>query len=278
MAEQISAALRRASAQLSSSSSARLDAELLLAHVLNWPRSRLFARSDEALDEAQAQAFAQLLGQRQDGVPIAYLLGQQEFWSLPLKVSADCLVPRPETEDLVAWALSQAPDDCRALDLGTGSGAIAIALAHERPNWRITATDSSPAALVLARNNANQHSCRIEWLSGSWFEPLHKQSFDLILSNPPYLAADDPHLPDLRHEPRRALVADQDGLADLQHITEMAPSHLKPGGLLALEHGMAQGALVRELLNTRGFTDVATQTDLAGLERFSHGRWAGSPP
>lgn len=277
MSTEIGGALRLAAGRLqASSASARLDAELLLAQVLGWPRSRLFARSEECLTAAQLSNFEQLLAQREAGAPVAYLLGQQEFWSLPLRVTADCLVPRPETEDLVAWVLQQDLPHNSVLDLGTGSGAIALALAHERSDWAITATDASAAALEVARSNAAQLGLSVAFALGDWFDALSPQHFDLIASNPPYLAADDPHLSDLQHEPHQALVAAAEGLADINQIIEQAPHFLHAGGQLVMEHGMSQGPAVRAQLHKRGFTEVVTQLDLAGLERFSHGRW-GAP-
>lgn len=257
----------------STSGSPALDAQLLLAHCLDWPRSRLFSYPEHNPETAQAKKFLDLIAQRSDKMPVAYLLGEQEFWSLPFHVNADCLVPRPETEDLVAWALEQKLGRGRVLDLGTGSGAIAIALAHERPHWSISASDASPAALQLARKNAARSNCDIEFKQSNWFQAIDTNDYDLILSNPPYLAQDDPHLPDLQHEPQQALIAEEQGMADLRHIAEQSPQFLVSGGLLAMEHGMSQGAQVRGLMQARGFEDVMTQPDLAGLERFTHGRW-----
>lgn len=273
-APRVDAALRAGTARLMDcSDSPELDAQLLLAKTLDWPRSRLFAYPEVLLTAAQQQHFEQLLKQRQAGQPVAYLLGEQEFWSLPLSVSDAVLVPRADTEELVAWALNAAGAQAQVLDLGTGSGAIAIALAHERPQWTLCASDRSAAALQLAAANARRHGLQIEWAEGSWLQPWQGRRFDLILSNPPYLAADDPHLPALRHEPASALVAGDDGLADLRQIIREAPAHLHDGGALALEHGLDQGAAVRALLQAAGFKQVATQHDLAGHERVSHGRW-----
>ena len=274
MPESVAALLQQARQILQNTSdSPELDAQLLLAHCLDWPRSRLFSHPEHTLEMAQAKQFLALITQRKDKVPVAYLLGEHEFWSLPLQVNPDCLVPRPETEDLVSWVLEQDLDNARVLDLGTGSGAIAIALAHERPHWTITASDASQTALQLARDNAARSNCNIEFVQGSWFQPIRGKNYDLIVSNPPYLADDDPHLADLQHEPQQALIAEEQGLADLRHIAEQAPLFLRGGGLLAMEHGMSQGAQVRDLLQARGFEDVATQRDLAGLERFTHGCW-----
>ena len=273
MPESVRRHLREAEQTLAMvSHSPRLDAELLLAHSLDWPRSRLYARSDEQLSAPAKQQFLELLAARSQGRPVAYLLGRQEFWSLTFEVGEGCLVPRPETEALVELALQHHDNDCRVLDLGTGSGAIAVAIAHERPHWQVTAVDASDRALHWAQRNAEQHGVRLELLQGDWFAPLGERRFDIILSNPPYVAARDPHLADLRFEPAEALSAGDDGLADLRRIVAAAPSHLHPGGLLAMEHGHAQGPAVRQLLQAAGFTSVVTAPDLTGLERISHGR------
>ncbi len=254
------------------STSPRLDAELLLAHVLNWPRSRLYARPEDHLPATERQRFRDLLAARAQGRPMAYLLGQQEFWSLPLELGEDCLVPRPETEMLVEFALALPDNTLEVLDLGSGSGAIAIAVKHERPLWQVCAVERDAKALTWARRNAQTHACAIEWRHGDWFAPLDGRRFDLILSNPPYIAATDPHLQALRFEPQQALIAGADGLDDLRKIIAAAPAHLKPAGHLALEHGMDQGAAVRQLLQDAGFVEVHSRADLAGLERISCGR------
>ncbi len=254
------------------SSSPRLDAELLLAHSLEWPRSRLYSQAQRALSpEARAQ-FLELLAARASGRPVAYLLGRQEFWSLDFELGDDCLVPRPETESLVELALAEPDGPRRVLDLGTGSGVIAIAIKRERPDWEVSAVDCSPGALRWARHNAARHNADVTFLEGRWFEPVSGRRFDLILANPPYIALGDPHLEALRHEPTQALVAGADGLADIRHICEQASAYLSPGGMLALEHGMDQAAAVRELLQAAGLRDIASERDLAGHERISHGR------
>lgn len=254
------------------SSSPRLDAELLLAHSLEWPRSRLYSQAQRALSpEARAQ-FLELLAARASGRPVAYLLGRQEFWSLDFELGDDCLVPRPETESLVELALAEPDGPRRVLDLGTGSGVIAIAIKRERPDWEVSAVDCSPGALRWARHNAARHDADVTFLEGRWFEPVSGRRFDLILANPPYIALGDPHLEALRHEPTQALVAGADGLADIRHICEQASAYLSPGGMLALEHGMDQAAAVRELLQAAGLRDIASERDLAGHERISHGR------
>lgn len=256
------------------SDSPRLDAELLLARSLEWPRSRLYARSEERLSDPARQRFLELLAARECGQPVAYLLGTQEFWSLDLELGQNCLVPRPETEGLVELALAESGDALSVLDLGTGSGAIAIAIAHERPHWRVSAVDMSTSALQWAQRNGERHGVTVRWLQGSWFEPVAGECFDTILSNPPYLAADDPHLARLQHEPVQALVSGPTGLEALDHIIKMAPEHLLPDGLLALEHGLEQGPAVRDLLQSAGLTAVVTHRDLAGHERISFGRRA----
>ena len=253
------------------------DAQLLLAYCLGWNRAELLARPDAEIPAPVAQAFAQLLKRLEAGEPLAYLTGEKEFWSLPLKVDASVLVPRPETERLVEAALevSGTRHSISALDLGTGSGAIALALAQERPGWRITATDNSVAALTVARHNAVRLGLdHVEFLDGSWFDPLASRRFNLIVSNPPYVAANDAALdePALTFEPRAALVAGQSGLEALAAIVRQAPQHLEAGGQLLMEHGWDQGAATRSLLAGAGFSNIRTLNDLAGRERVTAGQ------
>lgn len=268
--------LEDASRQLHSDS-ARLDAEILLACVLGKPRSHLHAWPERELPPETRARFAALLARRASGEPVAHLTGVREFWSLPLAVTADTLIPRPETETLVMLALEKIPigSTARIADLGTGSGAIALAIAHERPGCAVTATDASTAAITVARRNARQLGItNVTFLVGHWCEPLPAAPFDLIVSNPPYIAQDDPHLErgDVRFEPRRALAAGPNGMDDLETIAGCARAHLRSGGWLLLEHGYDQGDSITRLLTAEGFLDVSDHVDDAGLGRVAAGR------
>lgn len=274
----IATALRQASTRLQQlSDSPRLDAELLLCHVLGQSRAYLFTWPERVLTAEQLQALEEVLRRREGGEPVAHILGRREFWSLELAVSADTLIPRPETELLVEAALARIPLDAAwdIADLGTGSGAIALAIASERPHCRITAVERSEAALALARENGRRlELANVAFVAGSWFEPLRGRRFEMILSNPPYIPQQDPHLQrgDVRFEPLTALASGADGLEDIRHIIANAPDHLGAPGWLLLEHGYDQGAKVAALLRQRGFRAVEELADLQGHGRVALGR------
>jgi release factor glutamine methyltransferase len=253
----------------------RLDAQLLVGHLLNRPRTWLLAHDEYALTDAQTAQLQQQLQQRAAGWPLAYLVGEREFCGLALQLTPDVLVPRPETELLVEWALQRlatAPQDS-VVDLGTGSGAIALAIKQQRPATAVSASDASAAALHVARANGARHCLAVEWLEGNWWAPLHGRRFGLAVANPPYVAGDDPHLQALAHEPRSALTPEGDGLAALRRIVDGAPPHLLPGAWLLLEHGHDQAVAVQALLNQRGFGTPETRVDLAGLPRCTGAPW-----
>ncbi|GAB3474750.1 peptide chain release factor N(5)-glutamine methyltransferase [Azotobacter salinestris] len=266
------------SADLPDSPSPRLDAEWLLATALGKPASYLRTWPEREVPEAVAARFAADLARRRAGEPVAYILGRQGFWSLDLEVAPTTLIPRPDTELLVETALALLPaTDTAVLDLGTGTGAIALALAAERPAWRLAGVDRVAEAVALAeRNRLRLGLGNVEFLQSDWFSTLDGRRFDLIASNPPYIAADDPHLAlgDVRFEPASALVAGADGLDDIRRIVAEAPGHLKAGGWLLLEHGFEQAGAVRALLAARGFVEVHSRRDLGGHERISLGRLA----
>lgn len=249
----------------------RLDAQLLLAHRLQRPRSWLLAHDDEELEAETERRFLADLARRAEGVPFAYLVGEREFRSLALSVTPAVLVPRPDTEVLVDWALAwlARKHEPRVLDLGTGSGAIAISIAHARPDAHVAATDVDTDALAVARANAERHAATIEFLHGSWWDAVAGRRFDLVVSNPPYIAADDPHLPALVHEPLHALSPGGDGLQALRTLASGAKAHLQPGGAILVEHGAQQGAAVRTLFSDANLLVLGTQRDLAGHERCS---------
>jgi release factor glutamine methyltransferase len=250
-----------------------LDAELLLVHILGTSRARLRSHPEEAASAAQSKRYTELIERRASGEPLAYVIGRRDFWSLRLTVTPAVLVPRPETELLVERALALRHEEFgRVVDLGTGSGAIALTLASERPGWQVAATDVSEEALAVARSNAESLDLkRVQFFQGSWFEPLVGRTFDLIVSNPPYVAEDDPamHDPALRHEPRGALTPGGDGMASLRAIIAVAPDYLERDGWLLLEHGSDQAAEVTRELVARGLRHVRSHRDLAGHERMT---------
>jgi release factor glutamine methyltransferase len=260
-------------AELTSASS-RLDVEILLCHVLGKERVFLRAWPETQLTVAQVLRFEQLLACRRQGQPVAYLTGRREFWSLSLQVNDDTLIPRPETEALVAEALARCPDTAmRVLDLGTGSGAIALALACERPLWQIDAVDVSPGCIEVACRNAIAHDLQnVQFSVSDWFSRL-SDGYPLIVSNPPYIDGDDPHLRqgDVRFEPRRALVAAEHGMAAIRHIVAAAPRRLEAGGYLMIEHGCEQGQACARLFAGAGFVGIACVQDLAGRDRVTLG-------
>lgn len=262
------------------SDSPDLDAELLLAHALGRGRAWLKAHGESTVRPADAAVFAELLARRAGGEPVAYLLGRRGFMDLELEVGPGVLVPRPETELLVetALALMQGVPSPQLLDLGTGSGAVVLALAEARPDARITGVEASARALDYTRRNAS-HLARVdlELLEGSWYEPLPGRRFHCIVSNPPYLAADDPHLANLVHEPRTALVAGPLGTESLAEVISGAPDHLLRGGWLVVEHGHQQGAEVRRLMHAAGLVTIDTRRDLADHERVTLGEYTGGP-
>mgnify|MGYP003433709733 FL=1 len=255
----------------------RLDAQLLLLHALGQTkagRAWLIAHDDDALSPAQQAAFEALVQRRLGGEPVAYLLGEKEFRGLTLQVDSRVLIPRPDTETLVDWALEllQGQRAPLVLDLGTGSGAIALAIKHYCPQAQVTATDASPEALQVARANAQALGLQVTFTQSDWLGSVPHQ-FHLIASNPPYIAEGDEHLAALTHEPASALSSGTDGLQDIRCIISQAPQHLHLGGWLLLEHGYDQAAAVRALLEQAGFAQVQSRQDLAGIERVSGGRW-----
>ena len=276
----IQSALRQAAAQLGATATdtPTLDAEVLLAAVLERNRTFLVAHAEDPLNDAQANEFATLLARRADGEPVAYILGRREFWSLDLDVTPATLIPRPDSETLVHSALERLNGitSPRILDLGTGSGAIALALASEREDAVVVATDCAASALVVARRNGDRVAPRqVDWRHGSWFDAVDGlHPFDLVVSNPPYVASDDPHLDqgDVRFEPRSALCAGNEGMADLVHIINRSVMHLKTHGWLVVEHGYDQADAVREQFMVAGYQEVQLDCDLAGQPRVTSGR------
>lgn len=269
--------LQQALFQAQQAGLSRIDAQLLLLHAVGRPdagRAWLLTHDTDALTPEQQQTFDALCARRLSGEPVAYLTGRKEFYGLALEVDARVLDPRPDTETLVDWALEvladwQAP---RIVDLGTGSGAIALALQRQRPDACVWAVDASADALAVARSNAQRLGLNVQFALGSWLQALAAgQQFDAIVSNPPYIRADDPHLAALTHEPLSALASGADGLADIRAIIEQSPAHLAPGGWLLIEHGWDQAPAVQQLLRAAGFAAVQSRNDLAGIARCSGG-------
>lgn len=265
---------------------ARIDAEILLAYVLNKTRTSLYIHVFSTLNEAELNHFQQCIEKRLAGIPIAYIVGQREFWSLTFDINEHVLIPRPETELLVELALKEGDkrlnlnvvkekESLRILDLGTGSGAIAVAIATEKPQWHITAIDICPQALSIARHNAQKYQCNnITFFQSSWFEAIPPdQTFDIIIANPPYIAAEDEHLMqgDVRFEPKKALVSPQDGLSCLFHIIQYSLARLSPKGLLLIEHGGKQYDIIKRCFETHGFQDVRQYHDLQNHIRVTVG-------
>lgn len=280
----VAALLRESATRLKpTSQSARLDAELLLAHALGWQRVRLYGDPGTVVQPETIERFEELLREREAGRPVAHLVGTREFWSMRLTVTPDTLVPRAETELLVECALKRLPagEPRRVLELGTGTGAVALALARERPRAAVTAVEFSEAALAVAKYNALvQGLARIEFLFGDWFGPVAGRRFDAVVSNPPYVADQEWLVRqfDLRHEPDLALRGGRDGLAAIRRIVEAAPAHLAADGWLVLEHGFRQGPAVARLFQAAGFTGVTTYRDMPGQPRVTEGRWPGAEP
>ncbi|MFD0667709.1 peptide chain release factor N(5)-glutamine methyltransferase [Ramlibacter sp. MAHUQ-53] len=271
--------LARALARAAALGLDRFDAQLLLLHALGRPahdRAWLIAHDTDDLPPPAQAAYEALCLRRAAGEPVAYLVGEKEFFGLPLAVDRRVLVPRPDTETLVEWALEvlAGRPGPAAIDLGTGSGAIALAIAHRRPQARVEAVDRSEDALAVARANAQRLGLAVDFRAASWLEGAGR-GYDLVVSNPPYIASDDEHLAALVHEPLSALASGADGLDDLRAIVRQAPAHLAPGGWLLLEHGWDQAGAVRALLEGAGFTQVQSRRDLAGIERACGGQWLG---
>lgn len=270
----------KAAAQLASTSdSAKLDAELLLASVLKQDRTYLFTWNDRLVTTDADSVFQALLSRRIKGEPIAYILGQQEFWDLTLKTDTNTLIPRADTETLIEWAIDLAPSlpaAARVIDLGTGTGAIALVLANEHPKWQVEAVDLIPQAISLAQHNAKANGLsRVKIYQSSWFDEVEGK-FDLIVSNPPYIDPDDEHLSqgDVRFEPKSALVANNRGLADLETIADLARGYLNEGAWLLMEHGYDQLDQIQDILNKLGYHQVTTRFDLGGNPRITGGRFS----
>lgn len=276
--QDIQSAISEASRILAASSdSPELDAEILLCLILEKNRSYLRSWPKKQLHAQQRLQFKALLKQRQQGTPIAYMTGQREFWSREFRVSPDVLIPRPDTELLIELSLPLIPKDksCKVIDLGTGSGVIAVTLATERPYAQLIATDLSSAALKIAKQNAEHYHCRnIRFLQSNWFSEVSENAFDVVISNPPYIDSDDEHLQqgDVRFEPKTALIADNQGLSDIEIIADKARRYLKPAGHLLIEHGYNQAEQVQAIFNALAYDKVQSYRDLSGQLRVTYGQ------
>lgn len=271
----VAQALAWARQQLESMEEAAIDADILLSHVMSKSRTWLKTWPEHILSEQQFSFYQESIERRKQGEPTAYIIGEKDFWSLTLKVTRDTLIPRPETELLVELALHRIPENCefKLADLGTGSGAIALAIAKERPQAKVWALDMSEGALTVAQVNAEHNIVdNVCFGCGNWLDGWQHGQLDMIVSNPPYVAPNDPHLADLVYEPVTALVAEDNGLSDIYTITQQAIQHLKPNGYLLFEHGYDQGSAVREVLHKAGFTEVETVKDYAGQDRVTLGK------
>lgn len=269
--------LHHAATQLAEFPTPKLDAEILLSFVLNVSRSYLYSHSDERIDKEKQVIFESLLKRRIQGEPIAYIVGHQEFWSMDFEVTKDVLIPRRETELLVETVFEILPADkkCSVLDLGSGSGAIALAIAKERPHWKISGVDQSEKAIQLARKNQKHlNISNVTFTESNWFSALNKKRFDLIVSNPPYISEQDPHLNqgDIRFEPKEALISGKDGLDDILKISAEAIKHLKSNGYLIFEHGYNQSEAVKKILQKNQFMLIEARKDLSGIDRITFGK------
>jgi len=257
--------------------SSDIDAQVLLCHVLQCNSAHLMTWPEKDLDKNQAASFLQLIEQRKQGLPVAHLTGQREFWSLDFSVDNSTLIPRPETETLVEFILEKFADrkNLKLLDLGTGTGAIAIAIAHEKPDWEILASDVSEPALKLAEKNSEQlHTCNTCFILSDWFINIDEQHFDIIVSNPPYIAEHDPHLQsgDVRFEPQRALTAGKTGMDDIEHLCAQAKNHLQKNGWLIVEHGYNQAQIVADCFAKNAYTKIEQKKDLSEHTRMTAGK------
>ncbi|NBX85185.1 MAG: peptide chain release factor N(5)-glutamine methyltransferase [Gammaproteobacteria bacterium] len=267
--------LKKATKSLSAiSHSPRIDAEILMAHVLKKNRSFLYAYPEYALSNSEQLLWQQLLEQRLHSVPVAYLVGEREFWSLPFYVSPATLIPRPATESMVAYILNHYPNTpLQVCDLGTGTGAIAISLKHERPLWDVLAIDIQPNAIALAQKNAQRHHTPISLICSNWFENIPKSKFHIIVSNPPYIDPEDPHLQqgDVQHEPQSALISDKHGLADIEYLLQNSAKHLHQNGIMIFEHGYNQQERILKMMQTYGWQNAQGFQDEEGQPRFCVG-------